>query len=195
MSFLVLGRGRWVDMTGWCEWGTCLSVCLPHPFYPAALLLGFGSCPGGFKNKIRHSQLNCEQQNWVKDDWGTGFWHVSIRHHSVCIGRHFRPNMWSPAASPADRHPPRWSISQDSITRWHNTVTAETRSFSEWQQSSDWRSEERWFNWIMGWEDFYTSLRLGNQSRTGCFWLSNQQQRIQFCCYYLMLILAKQQQV
>lgn len=175
-SHVVFGFGKGGD--GWIRQDdvngehVCLSVCLPHPFYPAALLLAFGSCPGGFKNKKRHSQLNCEQQNWVKDDWGTGFWHVSIRHHSVCIGRHFRPSMWSPAACPADRHPPRWSISQDSKTRWHNTVTTETRSFSEWQQRSDWRSEERWcfVNWIMGWgrEDFYTSLRLGNLSMGSC---------------------------
>lgn len=132
-------------------WMGNMSVCVPHPFYPAALPLALGSCPGGCKNKKRHWQLNCEQQNWVKGDWGKGFWHVSIHHHSVCIRRHFRPSMWGPAACPADRHPPRWSTAQDSITRWHSTVTAETRSFSEWQRRSDW-SEERWcfVNWIMG---------------------------------------------
>lgn len=109
---------------------------------------------------------------------------------------------------PADQQPPRWSISKHSITKWHNTATVETRSFSEWQRRTDWTSEERWclVNWIMAWvtEDFHTTLRLGNLSVRSCEEEKGTSQepgvlgsgkeatiRQKQSCYYLMLILAK----
>lgn len=49
------------------QWNNdCLAACLPHPLYPGALLLAFGSCPGGVeevglvKKKKKKPQLKPE---------------------------------------------------------------------------------------------------------------------------------------
>lgn len=61
----------------------------------------------------RHSQLRGEQENRAEDEWGTGFWPVSIRRRFVWISRRFQPSTWRPSAK---EHPPP-------LATFHNTGT------------------------------------------------------------------------